>query len=175
MSGGYTGGMLRSTLLGGLAFGLLASCAQPARQATLPADAPSPVPATAEAEEPVVLGDVLIWPVRYGRAEDLAITLQPFLERRFGPGVRVVPHVPTNRLLVHVPSWRERQAQRMLDRDRQKQEEAAAELERKTRRLGPPDASAGNDEAGGVRPDEPNDSNDSNDSDVDTDNPRGSE
>lgn len=47
--------------------------------------------------------DIIIYPVQSGRAEDLAATLEPLFAARFGPGVRVIPHVPTNQLFIYIP------------------------------------------------------------------------
>ncbi|MBI4606066.1 MAG: hypothetical protein HY721_29215 [Planctomycetes bacterium] len=67
--------------------------------------------ASAEAsQEPAVrVNRTLVYPVRHGRAEDLAVTLEPLLVAMYGPGVRVVPHVHTNRLLIYVPPREERE------------------------------------------------------------------
>jgi hypothetical protein len=51
----------------------------------------------------VRINRTLIYPVQWGRAEDLAETLQPLLEASYGPGVRVIPHVATNHLLIYLP------------------------------------------------------------------------
>ena len=40
----------------------------------------------------------LIYPCRWLRAEDLAQTLRPLLESRYGPGIRIVPHAVTSLL-----------------------------------------------------------------------------
>ena len=88
---------------------LLASCAQPpARPREAPRSAAPPVPAAPVAEHTLV-GRTLIYPVRHGRAEDLAAVLLPVLDRRFGPGVRIVPQVGSNRLLIQLPTPRERE------------------------------------------------------------------
>jgi len=52
----------------------------------------------------------LIYPCRWLRAEDLAQTLRPLLESRYGPGVRIVPHAVTNQLLIYVPPLHEQQS-----------------------------------------------------------------
>ena len=57
-------------------------------------------------------GGTLVYPVRWGRAEDLAITLEPYLQSLYGPGVRVVPQSQSNKLLIYVPPRREREIQR---------------------------------------------------------------
>ncbi len=51
----------------------------------------------------------LIYPCRWLRAEDLAVTLQPLLETRYGSGVRIVPHVVTNQLLIYIPPFHEQE------------------------------------------------------------------
>jgi hypothetical protein len=45
----------------------------------------------------------LLYPVRWGRAEDLAETLAPILERMYGPGARIVAQRPSNSLLIVLP------------------------------------------------------------------------
>lgn len=49
----------------------------------------------------------LIYPCRWLRAEDLAATLRPLLETRYGSGVRIVPHAVTNQLLIYIPPLHE--------------------------------------------------------------------
>ena len=49
----------------------------------------------------------LIYPCRWLRAEDLAVTLRPLLETRYGSGVRIVPHAVTNQLLIYIPPFHE--------------------------------------------------------------------
>ncbi|MCH2364344.1 MAG: hypothetical protein MK479_07185, partial [Planctomycetes bacterium] len=49
----------------------------------------------------------LIYPCRWLRAEDLAVTLRPLLETRYGGGVRIVPHAVTNQLLIYIPPFHE--------------------------------------------------------------------
>ena len=51
----------------------------------------------------------LIYPCRWLKADDLAMTLQPLLESRYGNGVRVVPHAATNHLLIYIPPLHERE------------------------------------------------------------------
>ena len=51
----------------------------------------------------------LIYPCRWMRADDLAVTLQPLLESRYGRGVRVVPHAGTNHLLIYIPPLHEQE------------------------------------------------------------------
>jgi hypothetical protein len=45
----------------------------------------------------------LLYPVRWGRAEDLAQTLEPILERMYGPGARIVAQRESNSLLIVLP------------------------------------------------------------------------
>ncbi len=61
-----------------------------------------------------LVGRTLIYPCRWGRAVDLAATLEPLLLNRHGPGVRVVPQVQSNSLFIYLPSHREQE----LDRSR---------------------------------------------------------
>ena len=76
----------------------------------------SEVPRSSEKKEktpregPVRINRTLIYPVRYGRAEDLAITLEPILVSRYGSGVRIVPQVSTNQLLIYIPPREEQEA-----------------------------------------------------------------
>jgi len=51
----------------------------------------------------------LIYPCRWLRAEDLAVTLRPLLETRYGSGVRIVPHAVTNQLLIYIPPFHEQE------------------------------------------------------------------
>lgn len=55
------------------------------------------------------LNDYLIYPVQWGRAENLAVTVEEVLRNRYGNGVRVVPHTSTNKLLIYVPPYHERE------------------------------------------------------------------
>lgn len=60
--------------------------------------------------EPIVqAGRYLIYPMKWLRAEEAAETLRPILESRYGPGVNIVPHVPTNKLIIYIPSQREQE------------------------------------------------------------------
>ena len=52
----------------------------------------------------------LIYPCRWLRAEDLAQTLRPLLESRYGAGVRIVPHAVTNQLLIYIPPLHEQES-----------------------------------------------------------------
>ena len=52
----------------------------------------------------------LSYPCRGLRAEDLAQTLRPLLESRYGPGVRIVPHAVTNQLLIYIPPLHEQES-----------------------------------------------------------------
>ena len=59
---------------------------------------------------PVVqAGRYLIYQVEWLRAEEVAETMRPILESRYGPGVNIVPHVPTNKLIIYIPSRREQE------------------------------------------------------------------
>jgi hypothetical protein len=44
-----------------------------------------------------------VYPVRWGRAEDLAVTLEPILDRIYGPGARIVVQRESNSLLIVFP------------------------------------------------------------------------
>jgi len=55
----------------------------------------------------VRINRTLIYPCRWLRAEELAVTLQPLLESRYGSNVRVVPHPVTNQLLIYIPPLHE--------------------------------------------------------------------
>jgi hypothetical protein len=57
-------------------------------------------------EAPAFTENYLIYPVRWGRAEDLAQTLEPILQARYGTEARVVPHIESNRLFIYIPSGR---------------------------------------------------------------------
>jgi hypothetical protein len=61
-------------------------------------------------ESPVRINRTLIYPVRHGRAEDLAITLEPILVSRYGSGVRIVPQAATNKLMIYLPPREEQEA-----------------------------------------------------------------
>ena len=52
----------------------------------------------------------LVYPVKWGRAEDLAATLEPIIQARYGSAARVVPSVETNKLFIYIPSEREASA-----------------------------------------------------------------
>jgi hypothetical protein len=56
------------------------------------------------------LNDIIIYPVKTGRAEDLAATLEPILLGRYGPGVTVIAHTATNQILIKLPNAEDREA-----------------------------------------------------------------
>jgi hypothetical protein len=56
------------------------------------------------------VNDTLIVPMRWMRAERVAETIRPLLESAYGPGVRVVAHIESNHLLIHLPPRAVRQA-----------------------------------------------------------------
>jgi hypothetical protein len=58
---------------------------------------------------PYQINDYLIYPVKWTKVEDLAPTVQELFQARYGPGVVVIPHVPTNKLLIYLPPPQERQ------------------------------------------------------------------
>lgn len=63
---------------------------------------------SAEAQPPrdrptVIVGRTILYPVQWGRAEDLALTMGPVLESIYGPGTTVVPYPLTNHLIIHLP------------------------------------------------------------------------
>jgi hypothetical protein len=59
---------------------------------------------------PVVqAGRYLIYQVEWLNAEEVAETMRPILESRYGPGVNIVPHIPTNKLIIYIPSRREQE------------------------------------------------------------------
>jgi hypothetical protein len=57
----------------------------------------------------VQAGRYLVYQVEWLRAEEVAETLRPILESRYGPGVNIVPHVQTNKLIIYIPSQREQE------------------------------------------------------------------
>lgn len=111
--------MLRSSLaVMGLLAGIGAGCTSSpppepydrsterwAAEDTLPSDAPEGHPLGEEhaAARTVVIGNSILYPVQWGRAEELAITLAPVVESIYGPGARVVAYPPTNHLIIHLP------------------------------------------------------------------------
>ena len=77
----------------------------PRRQLSSAAKALAPPP-EAQKKEPrkiVQAGRTIIYPVQWGRAEEEAATLTPILRAKYGPQVRVVPHVETNQILIYLP------------------------------------------------------------------------
>jgi hypothetical protein len=56
-----------------------------------------------------VINRNLVYSARWGRVEDLAVTLQPIVENLYGPGARVVPHTASNKLFVYLPDPYERE------------------------------------------------------------------
>ena len=66
--------------------------------------APRPA-AEVEGAEPYALrvNRTLIYPVQWGRAEDMAETLRPLIEGSYGPGTVVIAHPESNHLLIHIP------------------------------------------------------------------------
>jgi len=62
-----------------------------------------------EGDHAIRINRTLIYPCRWLRAEDLAVTLRPLLETRYGSGVRIVPHAVTNQLLIYVPPFHEQE------------------------------------------------------------------
>ena len=75
-----------------------------------PSPASSMPPAARDGDPIVRVNRTLIYPVRWGRAEDLAATLEPLLLGMYGPGVRIVPQRESNRLLIYLPSRQEQEA-----------------------------------------------------------------
>jgi hypothetical protein len=55
---------------------------------------------------------MIVYTVRWGRAEELAQTLEPILKARYGEEARVVPHAPSNKLFLYIPSQRPEDARR---------------------------------------------------------------
>ena len=87
----------------------MAGCAAPREPPREPPPAPV-VPAVRPEPEPTLAGnDILVYPVKNGRAQDLADTLLPLLQAMYGPGVRIVAHAPSNKLLVYLPPREDRQ------------------------------------------------------------------
>jgi hypothetical protein len=83
-----------------------ASCASPGKDVTptvIDVSEASGASREAEAIRATVVGETMFYTVRWGRAEDIAETLYPLLESLYGPGVRVTPHIPTNKLMIHIP------------------------------------------------------------------------
>ncbi len=58
---------------------------------------------------PYQINDYLIYPVKWHKVEDLAPTVQELFQARYGPGVVVIPHIPTNKLLIYLPPPQERE------------------------------------------------------------------
>ena len=58
---------------------------------------------------PYQINDYLIYPVKWNKAEDVASTVQELFQARYGPGVVVIPHIPTNKLLIYLPPPQERE------------------------------------------------------------------
>jgi hypothetical protein len=95
-----------------IAVALAGGCATPA-----PKPAPEEPSAEARAAERAArsqegirfaqVDQYLIIPVQWLRADEAAETLLPILQSRYGPAVRVIPHVSTNQLLVYIPTHRE--------------------------------------------------------------------
>jgi len=106
---------------GGLGLALLAGCtgpSQPLRQEekasrVRPVEVRAPEPSRSRATS---WGRrTLLYPVRWGRAEDLAETLAPILERMYGPGARIVAQRESNSLLIVLPE-RENVPSRLVPR-----------------------------------------------------------
>ena len=47
--------------------------------------------------------------LKRNKVEDVAPTVQELFQARYGPGVVVIPHIPTNKLLIYLPPPRERE------------------------------------------------------------------
>lgn len=62
--------------------------------------------ATGASEAGWVGRELQVFPVRWGRAEDLAAVLEPVVQSLYGPEARVVPHVASNKIFVYIPSRR---------------------------------------------------------------------
>ncbi len=62
-----------------------------------------------DGDHAIRINRTLIYPCRWLRAEDLALTLRPLLETRYGSGVRIVPHAVTNQLLIYVPPFHDQE------------------------------------------------------------------
>src|SRR5262245_19029696 len=101
--------------LGGALLALAAAgCASPE-----PSQPPPPAPRRAAAGEAgvqdrqrVIIGQTLLYPLHHLRAEEVADTLAPILQARYGPNARIVPHLATNSLFIYLPSRREMEESR---------------------------------------------------------------
>jgi hypothetical protein len=101
-----------------LAISLAAAALAPAGCASRKAADDEPVPLVEEPprqkepappDPPVQAGRYLVYQLKWLRAEEAAETLYPLFESRYGPGLKIVPHIPTNKLLIYVPSRREQE------------------------------------------------------------------
>jgi hypothetical protein len=94
-----------------LALLLGAGCAspEPRKEASRPPPAPRPQKAD-EGIRVAEVGQYLIYPVQWLRAEEVAETLYPILQSRYGSAVRIIPHVPTNQLIIYIPTTKETEA-----------------------------------------------------------------
>ena len=62
-----------------------------------------------EGDHAIRINRTLIYPCRWLRAEDLAVTLRPLLETRYGSGVRIVPRAVTHQMLIYIPPFHEQE------------------------------------------------------------------
>jgi hypothetical protein len=94
-----------------LALLLGAGCAspEPRKEASRPPPAPRP-PKVDEGIRVAEVGQYLIYPVQWLRAEEVAETLYPILQSRYGSAVRIIPHVATNQLIIYIPTRKETEA-----------------------------------------------------------------
>lgn len=86
-----------------------AGCASPKVAEEIPREEPPPAREPAPREPPVQVGRYLVYQLQWLRAEEAMETLLPIFESRYGPGIRIVPHIPTNKLIIYVPSRREQE------------------------------------------------------------------
>ena len=90
-------------LAAGLCLGLPAGCA--ARREKKPPEVSAPAASSRSTVEqpPTFTRNYMVYSVHHGRAADLAATLEPVLQARYGPEARVVPHIPSNKLFIYLP------------------------------------------------------------------------
>ena len=64
-----------------------------------------------EHRRPSRVGDVLIYPCQWRKADDVAAELAPLLYRKYGYEVQIVPDRPNNQLLIYLPPSEEAPAE----------------------------------------------------------------
>ena len=89
-----------------LVLALIVSCSSPPppkRQTAEPQRRSSTEQRPISDTHPYRINDYIIYPVKWQRAEDVAVTIEPLLKARYGPEAQLIVHQPHHKLLHYAP------------------------------------------------------------------------